>query len=183
MRHFWRVLAVLMATTGLGPQAMAGGRSAARTGNPNVNACGCYRDVSGACFCGKKGKCECPGECEPKGCEEKRAKEMDKEVEAEVKRAREAEKKQRDAEAARKKKAETVDDSEEAAAAARLQAAEAAAAANAADPDGGAGQGTVAVKAKAGNRGDKKGDKTRRKANDAKTAKDPGAPTGDDAAK
>ncbi|MEO8214923.1 MAG: hypothetical protein ABI560_17105, partial [Myxococcales bacterium] len=157
MRNFWRVLAVLMATTGLGPQAMAGGRSAARTGNPNVNACGCYRDVSGACFCGKKGKCECPGECEPKGCDEKRAKEMDKEVEAEVKRAREAEKKQRDAEAARKKKAETVDDSEEAAAAARLQAAEAAAAANAADPDGGAGQGTVTVKAKAGNRGDKKG--------------------------
>jgi hypothetical protein len=53
------------------------------------NACGCYRDSSGACFCGKgsKGKCACPGECEPKGCEEKRAKELDKQIAAETKKA------------------------------------------------------------------------------------------------
>ena len=25
------------------------------------------RDTAGACFCGKKGACACPGECEPKG--------------------------------------------------------------------------------------------------------------------
>jgi len=51
------------------------------------NACGCYRDSSGSCFCGKKGKCACPGECEPKGCEEKRAKELDREIAAETKKA------------------------------------------------------------------------------------------------
>ena len=60
----------------------------AEAGN-KPNACGCYRDSSGACFCGKgkKGKCACPGECEPKGCEEKRAKELDKEIAAETKKA------------------------------------------------------------------------------------------------
>jgi hypothetical protein len=67
-----------------------GGMSArpayAEAGN-KPNACGCYRDSSGACFCGKKGKCACPGECEPKGCEEKRAKELDKEIAAETKKA------------------------------------------------------------------------------------------------
>jgi hypothetical protein len=51
------------------------------------NACGCYRDSSGSCFCGKKGKCSCPGECEPKGCEEKRARDLDKEIAAETKKA------------------------------------------------------------------------------------------------
>ncbi len=78
---------------------------------PALNACGCYRDSAGACFCGKKGgKCVCAGDCEPQGCEAKRAKEMQKEVDAEAKRAREAEKKQQDeqaqkAEAARKAEA------------------------------------------------------------------------------
>jgi hypothetical protein len=43
-----------------------------------VNACGCYRDDSGACKCGRKSKCGCPEECEPIGCEEKRQKEADK---------------------------------------------------------------------------------------------------------
>jgi len=60
-----------------------------------VNACGCYKDTAGACFCGKKGKCACPGDCEPKGCEEKRNKEIQKEVDAETKKAHEADKKQR----------------------------------------------------------------------------------------
>src|SRR6185369_77206 len=59
-----------------------------------VNACGCYADTQGNCFCGRKGKCDCPGECEPKGCEEKRAKQMEKEVAAETKKAAEADKKQ-----------------------------------------------------------------------------------------
>ena len=61
-----------------------------------LNACGCYKDAGGACLCTKKGKCNCPGECEPKGCEEKRQKEMEKEIAAETKKAAEAEKKQRD---------------------------------------------------------------------------------------
>jgi hypothetical protein len=61
----------------------------------DVNACGCYKDTAGACFCGKKGKCDCPGDCEPKGCEEKRQKELEKETAAEEKKAAEADKKQR----------------------------------------------------------------------------------------
>jgi hypothetical protein len=60
-----------------------------------VNACGCYKDGAGACFCGRKGKCACPGDCEPKGCEEKRAKAIQKEVAAETKKAADADKKQR----------------------------------------------------------------------------------------
>lgn len=85
---------------------------------PALNACGCYRDSAGACFCGKKGgKCVCPGECEPQGCEEKRAKELQKEVDAEAKRAREAEKKQQNEQAERAekaRKAEAASDDEEA---------------------------------------------------------------------
>jgi len=69
-----------------------------------VNACGCYKDTAGACFCGKKGKCACPGDCEPKGCEEKRAKQMEKEVAAETKKAAEADKKQKQKSAEAEKK-------------------------------------------------------------------------------
>jgi hypothetical protein len=54
------------------------------------NACGCYRTDGGNCYCDKKAKCGCPGECEPKGCEEKRQKEIDKEIHAETKRAQES---------------------------------------------------------------------------------------------
>jgi hypothetical protein len=69
-----------------------------------VNACGCYADAANNCFCGRKGKCDCPGECEPKGCEEKRAKAMEKEVAAETKRAAEADKKQKQKSAEAEKK-------------------------------------------------------------------------------
>jgi hypothetical protein len=59
-----------------------------------VNACGCYRTESGSCVCtDKKGKCECPGECEPVGCGEKRDKEIEREMAAEIKRAQDDEKK------------------------------------------------------------------------------------------
>jgi hypothetical protein len=69
---------------------------------PSVaNACGCYKKGNG-CVCAKKGKCACPGECEPVGCEEKRAKEMEKEMAAAVKAAQDDEKKRSDEE---KKKA------------------------------------------------------------------------------
>lgn len=129
MRKVLRVLRVLM-VAGLGAYAVAGEGALtlvpnARAATPKMNACGCYRDAAGGCFCGKKSKCECPGDCEPQGCDEKRAKQMDKEMEAEAKRARDAEKKQRDAEAERRKKSEAVNNDEETAAEARLQAAEA----------------------------------------------------------
>jgi hypothetical protein len=60
----------------------------------SLNACGCYRDGGGSCVCtDKKGKCECPGECEPIGCGEKRDKEIEREMAAEIKRAQDDEKK------------------------------------------------------------------------------------------
>ena len=65
----------------------------ARTGVASAeerNRCGCYRDTTGACFREKKATCGCPGECEPRGCEEKRDKELQKQIEAETKKAQEA---------------------------------------------------------------------------------------------
>jgi hypothetical protein len=67
----------------------AGGRLARAEKHP-VNACGCYGDGNN-CTCERKAKCGCPGECEPKGCEETRQKQMQKEIEAETKRAKESE--------------------------------------------------------------------------------------------
>jgi len=60
-----------------------------------LNACGCRQGSSGACYCEKKSHCGCPGECEHKGCEEKRAKQMEKEVQEETRKAEEAEHRQR----------------------------------------------------------------------------------------
>jgi hypothetical protein len=51
------------------------------------NKCGCYRDDGGICYCDKKAKCGCPGECEPKGCEEQRSRELQKQIDAETKKA------------------------------------------------------------------------------------------------
>lgn len=66
-----------------------------------VNACGCYKNAKGACVCtDKKGKCDCPGECEPVGCDAKREKEMEREMAAEVKRAQDDEKRRKAAEEA-----------------------------------------------------------------------------------
>src|SRR3954462_2512555 len=53
---------------------------------PARNDCGCYKDGA-TCFCDKKAKCGCPGDCEPKGCEEQRDKELQKEIDAETKKA------------------------------------------------------------------------------------------------
>jgi hypothetical protein len=70
-----------------------------------LNACGCYRNGE-ACMCtNKNARCECPGDCEPVGCDEKRQKEMDREVAAEVKRAEEEDKKRAAAEAEAQRKA------------------------------------------------------------------------------
>jgi hypothetical protein len=58
------------------------------------NACGCYQTEGGSCYCDKKAKCGCPGECEPKGCDEKRQKELEKQIHEETKRAESAERSQ-----------------------------------------------------------------------------------------
>ena len=68
--------------------AGAGGARAA-----DKNKCGCYKDGAGTCFCDKKAKCGCPGDCEPKGCEQAREKQIQKEIEAETKKAAEADRK------------------------------------------------------------------------------------------
>jgi hypothetical protein len=62
-----------------------------------LNACGCYQDSTGSCLCGRTTKCGCPGECEPRGCEEKRAKLLQKEIDAETRKAREADHRQKSA--------------------------------------------------------------------------------------
>jgi hypothetical protein len=81
------------------------GKSAATKPAPAskaVNPCGCYSDAQGHCFCKKAGKCECPGECEPKGCEERRARQMQKEVASETKKAAERDRKARQEEGKQK---------------------------------------------------------------------------------
>jgi hypothetical protein len=109
MRSALKLLPLLIFTAVIGFRLGKGGEisvePAAEAASPALNACGCYRDSAGSCYCGKKGgKCVCPGECEPQGCEEKRAKEIQKEVDAEAKRARDAEKKQEDEQAAKAEK-------------------------------------------------------------------------------
>jgi hypothetical protein len=76
---------------GIGFGIWLGGMAATRAqAEEERNACGCYRGGAGTCYCDKKAKCGCPGDCEPKGCEEKRQKELDKEIEAETKKAQQA---------------------------------------------------------------------------------------------
>ena len=108
-RILWVIVAFGLAVSMSGGGAgLLGGRAEAKAKSAKaataadapkqaVNACGCYKDAAGACFCGKKGKCACAGDCEPKGCEEKRQKAIEKEVAAETKKAHEADKKQRTA--------------------------------------------------------------------------------------
>ncbi len=62
----------------------------ARADRHATNACGCYT-VNNECYCERKAKCGCPGECEPKGCEEARQKKLQKEINEETKRAIEEE--------------------------------------------------------------------------------------------
>jgi hypothetical protein len=63
----------------------------ARAEKRTLNACGCSGEGD-YCICEKKAKCGCPGECEPKGCEVERQKQLQKEIDAETKRAKEEEK-------------------------------------------------------------------------------------------
>jgi len=62
-------------------------------GAQTLNECGCYQEPSGACKCTRKSKCGCPNECEPVGCEAKRAKQADKDAAAELRRIAAREKK------------------------------------------------------------------------------------------
>jgi hypothetical protein len=64
---------------------------AARAAKHDVNACGCYSSGD-TCYCEKGAKCGCPGNCEPKGCEEARQKQLEKEIAEEMKKAKDSEK-------------------------------------------------------------------------------------------
>ncbi|HEX7498855.1 MAG TPA: hypothetical protein VF524_00975 [Polyangia bacterium] len=68
----------------------AAGGNLARAEKQPLNACGCRGDGT-TCTCERKAKCGCPGECEPKGCEAARQKEMEKEIAAETKKAKDQE--------------------------------------------------------------------------------------------
>jgi|GEM_PF-1463984 len=62
-------------------------------GDEPVNPCGCSNDTAGSCFCTKAAHCGCPGQCEPRGCEERRGRQLEKEIKAETKRAADADRK------------------------------------------------------------------------------------------
>lgn len=87
---------LMLALLAAGAVILGGGATlpSAQAAEGGVNACGCRQDSSGSCTCEKKSRCGCPGECEPKGCEERRAKQMDKEVQAETRKAEEAARRQ-----------------------------------------------------------------------------------------
>ena len=70
--------------------ALTFGVSAGRAAAAEKNSCGCYKDDTGTCYCDKKAKCGCPGDCEPKGCSEAREKQIQKQIDAETKKAAEA---------------------------------------------------------------------------------------------
>src|SRR5262245_64945725 len=85
----------LLNALGMAPPVLAlvlllGGGSAVAA----PNKCGCTRNESNnTCSCSKGAKCGCPGDCEPKGCEEKREQQIKREIEAETKKAAEADRK------------------------------------------------------------------------------------------
>jgi hypothetical protein len=91
LRMTTMVVALSTATAVIGLPGASGrfGIPIAAAADDKPNACGCYRDSAGSCYCGKKAKCGCPGECEPKGCEEKRDKLIKKEIEVETRKAQE----------------------------------------------------------------------------------------------
>jgi hypothetical protein len=105
MRILFACVLACLSTFALAPFAAAadssgkrkdkeGETSAVRDVNqPPPNACGCYEDSAGQCRCSKKSKCGCPGACEPAGCEEKRAKELDKEAREETRKQQEEDRK------------------------------------------------------------------------------------------
>ncbi|HUC08399.1 MAG TPA: hypothetical protein VMR96_09950 [Solirubrobacterales bacterium] len=87
---WWAAMAALAFAVVL----VGGGQRSARAAEGDINACGCRQGGDGLCYCERKSRCGCPGECEPKGCEEKRAKQMEREIEVETKKAQEATRRQ-----------------------------------------------------------------------------------------
>ena len=81
MKH---IISILTLAAALVLPSISGSQARAEK---KLNACGCYGDGNN-CTCTRKAKCGCPGECEPKGCEEARQKKLQKEIEAEVKKAK-----------------------------------------------------------------------------------------------
>ena len=78
--------------------------NAPQSQHPPPNVCGCY-SKSGACVCSTHIlKCECPGECEPLGCEAKRQKKIERELAQETKRIQEEARKRDGAEKAKQAK-------------------------------------------------------------------------------
>jgi len=104
MQTSWKKLWV-SAAVGAAVLVLGGVSANAGSDEHKPNACGCYQKSDGSCVCGRGSKCGCPEQCEPKGCEEKRQKEIDKEIQAETKKAQDTEKK-RNEEAAAKAKAQ-----------------------------------------------------------------------------
>jgi hypothetical protein len=84
MKNIISMLALAMALV----LPSAGGNSA--RAEKKLNDCGCYGEANN-CTCTRKAKCGCPGECEPKGCEEARQKQLQKEIDEETRKAKEAE--------------------------------------------------------------------------------------------
>lgn len=75
----FRCAVVVLVMVGLGPVGPALGQQR--------NNCGCYRGETGTCYCDRKAACGCPGDCEPKGCEEARDRALQREIEAETRKA------------------------------------------------------------------------------------------------
>jgi hypothetical protein len=78
-------------------------------GEEAPDACGCYQDAMGSCLCSRKATCGCPGECEPKGCEEKREKVLQKEIAAETLKVEDAARKHKSADAREPSPSEATD--------------------------------------------------------------------------
>ena len=94
-RHRSQIVLALLAASAVGIiVALLVAATPAHAAN-GLNACGCREGAPGQCICEKKSRCGCPGECEPKGCEEKRAKQLEKEIQAETRKAEEAQRRQR----------------------------------------------------------------------------------------
>ena len=87
----------------------AGAPAAAAPAGVKLNACGCYRRGESCVCTNKNAKCEYPEDCEPVGCDEKRQKELDREMAAETKRAQDEEKRRQDADREAQKEAEARD--------------------------------------------------------------------------
>src|SRR5262245_29478838 len=88
----------LLKAFGLAPPLLALGLllGAGPVAAAEKNECGCSRnETNNTCTCSKGAKCGCPGDCEPKGCEEKREAQIKKEIAEETRKAAEADKKHR----------------------------------------------------------------------------------------